>query len=362
MKSNKSFVIAVLSLAMIFSCIAAIPTIIVDPFFHYHKPLKKLSYELFNQRSQNNGIIKHFDYDVIITGTSMTENFKASEANKLFNVKSIKVPFSGASFKEINDNLTVAFNYNRDIKKIIRGLDLFFLCDDKNQMNWEAKSYPTYLYNKNPFDDVKYLFNSEVLNLSIKTIFNQTDTTDFDHYSYWMPGRVFGKNKVLANVSEFKQPKQINKLTENTKQTIIENIEQNIKSLPKIHPDCTFYYFFPPPSALWWGKIYESGDIEKQIEIEKTAIEAILVCENVKLFSFNNEFDLTTNLNNYKDEGHYGEWINSLMLEYMAQDKCLLTKDNYLDYLEKEKEFYSTFDYNSLFDQIDEEDRPCDLQ
>lgn len=46
----------------------------------------------------------------------------------------------------------------------------------------------------------------------------------------------------------------------------------------------------------------------------------------------------------------------------MAQDRGLLTKDNYLSYLDQEREFYSTFDYNSLFYQEDEEDPPCDLQ
>ena len=53
----------------------------IDPFFHYHKPdTDKYFYSLNNQRSQNDGIVKHFDYTGLITGTSMTENFSNSEA------------------------------------------------------------------------------------------------------------------------------------------------------------------------------------------------------------------------------------------------------------------------------------------
>ena len=49
----------------------------VDPYFHYHAPKTDLFfYGLYNQRSQNDGILRHFDYDAVITGTSMTENFR----------------------------------------------------------------------------------------------------------------------------------------------------------------------------------------------------------------------------------------------------------------------------------------------
>lgn len=57
----------------------------IDPFFHYHKPLiSDYYYRISNQRSQNDGIEKNFDYDGIIIGTSMTQNFKTSEAELLW--------------------------------------------------------------------------------------------------------------------------------------------------------------------------------------------------------------------------------------------------------------------------------------
>ena len=57
---------------------------IVDPYFVYHSPLKELYYELDNDRYQNNGIAARFDYDAVITGTSLTENFKCSEFDSLY--------------------------------------------------------------------------------------------------------------------------------------------------------------------------------------------------------------------------------------------------------------------------------------
>ncbi len=77
---------------------------------------------------------------------------------------------------------------------------------------------------------------------------------------------------------------------------------------------------------------------------------------NIKLFSFNNQLDITTDLNNYKDTVHYGEWINSLMLRYMHDGKCQLTSGNYEAYLEDELQSYLSLNYSELNDQEDYED------
>lgn len=96
----------------------------MGPFFHYHKPnTERYYYMLNNERSQNDGISKHFDYDALITETSMAQNFIASEMDKIFGTNSIKVCYSGGSYKEINDNLVVALKYNPDLKTIVRGLE-----------------------------------------------------------------------------------------------------------------------------------------------------------------------------------------------------------------------------------------------
>ena len=79
--------------------------------------------------------------------------------------------------------------------------------------------------------------------------------------------------------------------------------------------------------------------------------------ENIHLFSWNDRFDITTDLNNYKDISHYGEWVNSWMLVQMKQEKGHLTLENYKVYLEQEQNFYETYDYNSMFAQ---EDYECD--
>ena len=85
---------------------------------------------------------------------------------------------------------------------------------------------------------------------------------------------------------------------------------------------------------------------KEQIEKERLLIEAALKHENIKLFSFNSRTDITTDLNNYSDDRHYGFWINSLMLKWMKDGKYQITWDNYEQYLANEYNFYSAFDFN----------------
>ncbi|PWM79660.1 MAG: hypothetical protein DBY32_02000 [Phascolarctobacterium sp.] len=332
--------------------------IIVDPFFHYRKPLPQLFYKLDNERYQNDGILKHFDYDGIIIGTSMTQNFKTTEFNDLFNVKSIKVPFAGAYYKEINDNLEKAFDSGHNVKYVIRGLDYNKLISPKDEMRYALKDYPVYLYNDNIFDDISYIFNGEVVDRSIKMLKNRIKgqdggITSFDKYSNWGDTYKFGTKYVLKGKKVYNKPANIMSLTQSDKETIKANIEQNVTSLVKKHPETTFYYFFTPYSIVYWAQLYEKGEISKQIEAEKYAMELILKCPNIKLFSFNTMTNITMNLDNYKDSGHYGEWINSLILTYMKENKGLITKENYKNYINAEKLLYLNYNYNNLIEKSD---------
>lgn len=366
--NSKNWLIGFFSLSLFFIAIITGFVVYIDPFFHYHKPIENFYYTLNNQRSQNDGITKHFDYNAIITGTSMTENFMASEVDEIFNVNSIKVPYSGATYKEIDNNLQTAFNTHENIEMVIRSIDSNYFFYNKDEMREDSGTFPDYLYNKNPLDDVYYIFNRDIIyNRCLPIINDYWDgvsggITSFDNYSYWMHLYTFGNTEVLKETSEFSKPQSEESLTLEEKTAITESIEQNIVSLARENPDTKFYYFFTSYSAAAWGERLRKGTLNKQIDAEQCVIETIIDCENIYLYSFNNFTDITTNLNNYKDAYHYGEWINSYMLTAMKNGEGLLTKENYILYLEQERNFYNNFDYNSLFQQIDEPDRPTKLQ
>lgn len=336
---------------LIISCVGT--TWYVDPYFHYHEPNKHLDYHLGeSQRYQNDGIVRNFKYDAIITGTSMTENFKTSEFNKLFNVNSIKVPFSGASYKEINDNLRRAIQSGNHIKYIIRALDYSWFFSDENAMA-EDFIYPTYLTNDNILDDISYLLNKDILFSNVfptlQTYSSNGSITSFDEYSNWNSLFIFGKESVLSGYSRVNSAPQKVILSEEEKSNFQENINKNIVSIVKDNSDIQFYYFLTPYSIIFWDDLNQKRMIEKHLIGEQMMIESLVEYKNVHLFSFSNNFDLTTNLDNYKDIAHYSEDINSYILKEMKLGNYRLTKDNYEKYLSDIKTFYLNYDYDSLF-------------
>lgn len=358
MKSCKRFVIAFLA---VLAC-SCLPVVIVDPCFHYHRPLKGLSYQLFTElaRYQNDGIMKHFDYDAVIAGSSMAATCKVSEADRIFGFRSIKVPYWGATFKEVNDGLNVALAQNGNLKTVIRCLDYNGLAADKDIMlegygQFPAYALPRYLYDRNPFNDVRYVFNGEFFLMSVYCVLRSLTAEtgggiDFDRYGSWMRGREFGREAVLQDRRQFCPFEGAAAVPSAQELQLLNgNIAQNVTALAREYPRCTFYCFFSPYSIAYWGELAERGRIEMQIALEKAAVELLLACPNIRLYSFNTEFDIVTDLSNYTDYYHYGDWINSLMLEYMQEGRGLLTKDNYRAYLAQEREFYRHFDYNSLF-------------
>ena len=326
--------------------------VFIDPLFHYHKPIEGLAYHFGNERYINNGITRHFEYDAMITGSSMTECFKTSECDELFGVKSIKVPCSGALYKEINDAEELALKYNPNLQMIIRGLDYNGIIQESDACNYTG--LPDYLYDEEILNDVNYVWNRDTLIRSLTTVAYTclgAQSENFDEYQNWGDTCLCGKDVVLEGYERPDQSETIHSFSEEDKRLVEDNISQNILKLAEDHPQVELYYFFTPYSIVYWDGLNQSGDLLRQLDAEKYAIELMLQYDNIHLFAFNDEFDMICDLDNYKDAGHYNGAINTQILKWMSQDQHRLTKDNYQSYCDRVKEFYTGYNYDDLFEE-----------
>ena len=353
MSSNKKWSISLLCLVLALLIGFGTVIIIIDPYFHYHAPLSFLEYPIHNERYQNDGIVKHFEYNGIITGTSMTQNFKVSEFDELFGVNSVKVSFAGASYREINENLKRAVRANPDIQIILRGLDYNALGYKKDDMLYDSVLYPLYLYDDKFYNDVRYILNKSVWFNDAYGVIEYTkagnETTDFDSYNNWNAHYAFGKEAVDATYSRNERSDEIVRMTDDDYKNLHEHLRQNITLFVEKNPQINFYLFFTPYSIYYWDSLNQSGMLEKQLELEKETIKTLISYENIYLFSFFDEFEMICDLNNYKDIAHYGEDVNSQILLWMYSKEHMLTEENYQKYCDKIYEFYTTYDYDTLF-------------
>lgn len=335
----------------------AFPTIYIDPYFHYHAPLEFYQYPIYNAWYQNDGIARNFAYDAVITGTSMTENFKTSELDELFGTTSVKIPYSGASYLQINTLLEQALRHTPNVKMVLRGLDMNRIGDEVTAIRSDVP-FPEYLYNDNPFDDVNYILNKSIFTGATLYTINYTKTgnmtTSFDTYANWMSDEfTFGRKSFDQFYDSFTT---MGNVVNDQSYSGVEyemmqsNINQNVISLARDYPDTVFYYFITPYSIVHFGQLKSVGTLKKQIDFQRAATELILENDNIKLFSFLDEYELITNLDNYKDPSHYGEWVNTMILNWMNNDEHLLTKTTYSAYYDEIFEFYNNFDYASIYD------------
>ena len=216
----------------------------------------------------------------------------------------------------------------------------------------QYEEYPDYLYDNDPFNDVSYLFNKAILyhgvlpNIAM-TLSGQPSTT-MDEYSSWQ--RPTGLDQILQSYDRNNVNKNVTtEFGQKERETVTRTITENVLAVVNKYPDTEFYIFYPPYSICYWDALNIKGTLHKQLLAEQCATELLLACPNVKLYNFFDQYDVVCDPGYYCDDGHYSAEINSRILTWMSEGTGLVTKDNYLQKLAVEKDFYSGYDYDSIY-------------
>lgn len=355
MDKAKKWAISVMTATLLMLSMIGAVVIIVDPFFQYHQPLERLAYPIYSDTYQNPGIVKHFEYDSVISGSSMTQNFKTSWFQDLMGLNTIKVPYAGGRAKNMHIIFDSALRSKQTIEKIFWGLDIYALEQNPDSTR---NPLPMYLYNNNYFDDVSYIFNKDVVLTNIKAVLVETRkggrTASFDDAYFWEKNYTFGQQETLDSFAPYLIAIQSakpavyddNYLLNTAKQ----NLTQNIIPLIEQYPETEFYIFFPPYSILYWYDRALTNQSQATIVELTYTIETLLKYDNVRLFYFQNIEEIVGNLDFYKDYTHYNSNINYYMTQCFVNGDHRLTSENYVEELEKLKNMVEQFDYSQFGD------------
>ena len=317
-------------------CLAATAGLnaLIDPFFHYHSPLPGLSYSFGNQNYVNPGIVRRFDYDTLITGTSMTENFRPSVFEEILDAEAVKTSYSGGKSANFRNLIDLALRSNPGLKTVYMGLDLNMLDDEDPALPREP--HPTYLYDEKPLNDANYLLNKSVLILSTGTFLLDTAAglppATFDDYNYWNDddAHMFGR---LADEFERVRGSYGDRSDQWPREQLLamaeEHLRLNIIPLVEAWPQTDFVFFFPPYSILYW----HNKNTEDIVAVLEYAIETLIGYENVRLFLPMNNAAIITDPGYYKDAGHYSGAINDFLVQCFRDGTHLLTVENYQEEL-----------------------------
>ena len=309
------------------------PVVIVDPFFQYHKPLKNFPYRIDNQINQNPGMAKHFEYDSVILGSSITDNFNVDKFFEYMGLKTLKLSANGAMPKDIDELLKVVNIGHSNVDKVFLGIDIFLYHDEPETT---AYPLPEYLYDRNVINDAPYLINDEVItDYVLYPMIKREGTPLNEIYCNWKQ-MSYGREFVWTY---FTKPEIIAK--EMSPDAYIpavkENLEKHILPYVEKMKDTEFVVFFPPYSILMWYLEYADGELAADICSTKYIVERLLEYDNVSVYYFQNDYEYITNLDNYCDSKHFAYQKNDDMtLEFSKKDSIyIIDGDNYEEVLDE---------------------------
>jgi len=327
-------------LILLFGILFIISTInfIVDPFLQYRTPmLYKVYYNSGRERLINAGIAKNYNYDTVITGSSMTENFHIAQVDKTLNANSMKFCMQSASAHELNWMLNKIFmsKTKQQVKKIIYGLDFYAYSGEVKRFHYGEANFPKYLYDTNYLNDVKYIVSLDTLKNSISSfalsLGKSKDDPLFDkNMAYdWMHNEKdkFGAKNTLKDFHD-KKPEAGFKLENYRFYKFQKSFDENTLPLIKAHKEVEFILFYPPYSILGFKFIEKQGWLNDAMEFKKYVYTQTKDLPNVKIYDFQSDKTITHTLNNYKDVNHYSDKINDLMIESIAKNSHKINEKN----------------------------------
>lgn len=332
MKSHKAWSLAVIIITVCLIVLVITVNYIVDPLQFYRKAFYAPDFS-DQQRYQNPGLAKNYDYETIIIGSSMSENNEPSYVDKQLNTKTLKLSIKGSSIKEQNMIAKLAIDTGK-VKNVIWVVDYFGLRGDPDRVREEYGPFPYYLYDKTPLNDIKYLLNLDTLNqvghlmLVFLNIEKKTNP-DLNTLNTWGHIYKFDKELVLKEWAKYSQSGPVN-ANEYESANIKQNIDKNILSIVKNYPGINFYLYYPPYSVLQHRYYYDKNPtlFENELTSKKYIFEQVGELPNVGIYDFQSEKKWTFELNNYKDLAHHNEKINRLIIDAIREEKYRVTKDN----------------------------------
>ena len=345
-KFKKCLIITAATILTLFGGVTAL-VLYVDPFFHYHAPLTSFPYLVDNQLSQNPGMAEHMTYDSVILGSSMTVNFNTHWFEEQLGLNTIKLNYSGAYPKDQANIMKLIFESDNRVEAVFLGIDVMTYTGGVEETKYPI---PEYLYDDDYINDIRYVFNKDVvLNYILRPLADPDKTDLATVYQSWWTDEYYNKQWVMHN---YESPSRVEEETPEDAylESVGKNLDSNICPYIEENPETCFYVFFPPYSILYWNDVICENHLEATMAEYQYIAETLLSYENVRIFFFPNQEWIVTDLNNYADYSHYHRDINYYMTQCFADGSCEVTSGKEMEQaLEEMRLLIDNFDFETLF-------------
>lgn len=318
----------------LFLCLGmmAVSVFWVDPLQQYGPPrfLSQKYYKL-PKRYLTSGLIKQHNFDTIVVGTSMTENFRPSYIDKKLGGHSIKLSIAGASAFEEKNVISAAIATGK-VHTVLFGLDHFSFMGDAEHLRHGDGTFPLYLYDDKINNDYKYLFNIDTIQYMVKILSDSgfqmgKPQLDRDRYCWWNDRFKFSHETAVA-AWKTQRTTNLNGRSSKVLEEMKTSFTVNFFEIIQNNPDVDFIVFFPPYSILAWLDIREQQELEEFLKFKKFVCLQLSGKKNVDIYDFQDISKIILNLENYRDHTHYGSNINDFIIDSIGRGDYRLDLKN----------------------------------
>ena len=325
---GRRFALGVLGVTLVLAAAVMAFNAWVDPFQQYRKSVRfPARFYPAWQRYENPGIARHYDYDRIITGSSLMENLLPADVDRALGGHTINLSVSAQTAYDAGKLLGVALTTGKP-RQIVMNLDYNAFSGEPDRSGF-AEPFPAYLYDRGRWNDVPYLLGIGTLRKSLETALGLKWTrfnTDPARMWYWATGYQFFAAKAVqgldpANLNaRFRQPPR-------TLEGMKASFEANLAPLIEKYPGTKFTFVYAPYAILVWLDFQQRDQLEVTLAFREWLFERTRGNANVEIFDFHAEPTIVMDLDHFTDIYHYSPKLTAGILQAIAEGRYRLTRE-----------------------------------
>lgn len=303
----------------------------IDPFLQFR--VKDNTY-LLRGWFVDSGLIENYDYDTLIIGSSMVQNFDMELWREKLGGKPLHIGMGAITAKEIGRLMDLAYEANR--------ADTYYVCVDQYLLSSDSdvNHFPEHLLRKDLLSRLRYLLSYEVWSRYIPV---DLALVALDRLGITLPEKIAAKKSIdklgdwrldfppgttgREAVLRYYQKREYSVSAVNT-----EGLDQRMKAKIDAFLDRFSYdrgkhvFFFPPYSSLFWCDARIDGYFDAYVQTKLYFAEEAAK-RGAAVYDFQGA-DCTLDLDNYRDTTHYLPVVSDWIIGCFASGDYLVTKVN----------------------------------
>ncbi|MEM7082637.1 MAG: hypothetical protein AAF465_07880 [Pseudomonadota bacterium] len=252
----------------------------------------------------------------------MTANFRVNNMDRLLGGHALKLSINGSTAYEQLFVLEQALSTAGadQIQSVVWGIDLGRFNERYGEFSQETGAYPHHLY-AGGLQLLRYTMSLQTTLHSARTLASSVfglsfplESSDINGLNTW--DRSTGCQPVLEHFDTIVSQSGFLANRGYTFRTDVFDAHlDDIVALARSNPDTEFVLFYSPYSIIRYKRIEQLGGIDHFMRLREAFAKRVETEANIQLLDLQADASIVTELDYYKDVGHYDQNVNALIMQ-----------------------------------------------